>query len=624
MSQRTPSQKGKKEKLTGPSNAPPATGRSASLRSANKPSGGSSQPTPPSPMSSTPALASSASRAPPPSSLATPVPRLPSHMAGSSRRGPLGRASVEEVEDEGDQPPQRSATYVSALSGNPLPGSPTQTRSAFMAAHAGGTGVDVQELVSRLQDNTMAARSSGAPSSVGPLSTTEETESSLTTLDAGPSPPIENESITAALRASAPSEQEYERFFSRRGIVIDLYREPLYASVERFHAPYDPTSTSDEDPLLYYGAVDGELPDASSAATEYLRDAVIRYHQPHRNFLWERLSDLVSKVARYEASAIAWEPLRDPATLEEYYGLPLDILEEVAHASVAVQQVLDALHSFLNRKPSTAFTLDPRFSFLYMLEACPSRSELRFYFCSLQLRLVRADKHIRSYLSSIRAHYTGEEPSDVISSVDSTISEVREAFGTEHPTKELYRLMVRKDYGQRAALIDKEEHRRMVESIGTTEAPLPEYYKRRPRDKTVLPTMKERDAPRPQSSASSLAAPGCASLLPRPPSSVLSSALFLAQHAVLSLFQLARLKRLPALRIKGRPGPRHTAPTPGAMVYLRPGEEDFLSGEEVGEVQTGLEGTAVEAEAEAAAEAEAEAETEATVGILRLHLVAIQ
>ncbi|KAJ7100003.1 hypothetical protein B0H15DRAFT_770896, partial [Mycena belliarum] len=241
-------------------------------------------------------------------------------------------------------------------------------------------------------------------------------------------------------------EQEYERFFRRHGAAIDLYKEPLFASVERYHAPYDPYSASDEDPLLSFGVVDGELPDKSSAETDGLRDAVIRYCQPHRNFLWERLSGLIAKVASYEDSAVAWETLEDPSTKEEYFGLPLTILAEVAHASVATQQILDALHSFLGRKQSTAFNLDPNFAFLYMLEACRSRTDLRFYFASLQLRLVRADKHICSYLQNIKAHYTGKEPSEVVSSVDSTISEVREAFGTAPPTKELYRLLMRKDY----------------------------------------------------------------------------------------------------------------------------------------------------------------------------------
>ncbi|KAJ7077629.1 hypothetical protein B0H15DRAFT_805094, partial [Mycena belliarum] len=316
---------------------------------------------------------------------------------GGVRRGPLTSASVEEVEDEGDQPPQQNATYVSAFSGNPLPGSPTQSRSAFKAANvagAGPTSIGAASVPTRSAFTAADAEVPGVPSSVEPFSTTEESElSSLSTLDAGPSPNYENESITAALRGAASEEPEYECFFSRRGNVIDLYCEPLYASVERFHAPYDHTSESDDDPLLYYGAVDGELPDVISAATDCLRDAVIRYHQPHRNFLWERLSTFIAKIASYNVSAIEWEPLKDPATQEEYYGLPLPMLDEIAHASVVIQQVLDALHSFLRRKQSTAFSVDPHFAFLYMLEACRSRSELRFYFSTLQLRLVRADNH---------------------------------------------------------------------------------------------------------------------------------------------------------------------------------------------------------------------------------------
>ncbi|KAJ7084772.1 hypothetical protein B0H15DRAFT_741945, partial [Mycena belliarum] len=229
---------------------------------------------------------------------------------------------------------------------------------------------------------------------------------------------------------------------------IPLYQEPLYASVARYHSPYDPAA-DEEDPLAYYGAVDGELPSTSLEASESLRDAIIRYQQPHRQFLWERLSDLIDKVADYDAETVTLVSRTDLHTQTEYLCLSLNVLAEVAHAVVAVQQILDALHSFLRRKTSSAFVLDPHYGFLYMLEKCADEFELRFAFSSLQLRLKRADNHVRSYLGSIRFHYTGVEPSEAVSSMDSTISEVREVFGTEPPTKELYRLLLRKDYGQR-------------------------------------------------------------------------------------------------------------------------------------------------------------------------------
>ncbi|KAJ7077982.1 hypothetical protein B0H15DRAFT_745164, partial [Mycena belliarum] len=229
---------------------------------------------------------------------------------------------------------------------------------------------------------------------------------------------------------------------------IPLYKEPLYASVARYHSAYDPSS-DEEDPLSYYGASGGELPSTSMEATEILRDAVIRYQQPHRQFLWDRLSDLIAKVAGYDAELVVLVSRVDPLSQSEYFNLSLSVLAEVANTVVAVQQILDALHTFLRRDKKSAFVLDPNYGFLYMLEKCASEFELRFALSSLQLRLTRADKHIRSYLQGIRTLYTGTEPSETISSVDSTISEVREAFGSEPPTKELYRLLLRKDYGQR-------------------------------------------------------------------------------------------------------------------------------------------------------------------------------
>ncbi|KAJ7101568.1 hypothetical protein B0H15DRAFT_745838, partial [Mycena belliarum] len=200
------------------------------------------------------------------------------------------------------------------------------------------------------------------------------------------------------------------------------------------------------DPLAFYGAVGGELPSISLEETEILRDAVIRYQHQHRQFLWDRLSHLIAKIEGYDAEQVVLISRIDPLTQAESFNLSLAVLAEVANAVVAVQQILDALHTFLRKKRASAFVLDPNYGFLYMLEKCANEFELRFAFSSLQLRLVRADHHIRSYLQSIRSHFTGIEPSEVISSVDSTVSEVREVFGSEPPTKELYRLLMRKDY----------------------------------------------------------------------------------------------------------------------------------------------------------------------------------
>ncbi|KAJ7464559.1 hypothetical protein FB451DRAFT_1042144, partial [Mycena latifolia] len=230
------------------------------------------------------------------------------------------------------------------------------------------------------------------------------------------------------------------------GRSIDVYQESLESAVERYHVPYDAASATQEDPLLYFGAVSGELPGVDLELTLVLRDAVIRYFHPHRNFLWERLSDLIQNIAQQDAGGVLIVPIADPRTKERLWGLTLQWLSKMAHAVVAVDQILDALGAFLGRKPSTRFVMDPGFKFTYMLERCISKAEIRFAFTTLQLRLERADVHIRSQLKSIRKTLTGELSSDHVSSIDSTISEVRELFGRDSPSKELYRLLSRPDY----------------------------------------------------------------------------------------------------------------------------------------------------------------------------------
>ncbi|KAJ7715437.1 hypothetical protein DFH07DRAFT_785603, partial [Mycena maculata] len=123
-----------------------------------------------------------------------------------------------------------------------------------------------------------------------------------------------------------------------------------------------------------------------------------------------------------------------------------------------------------------------------------------------QLRLQRADVHIRNYLRHIKALCTEKDP-EHLSSVDSTISEVREAYGAVHPLKDLYRLLARRDYGDRALVVDPEAYRIAMMSVAEVEDMHPHPYK--PRVKFKRPA----DSPSPQTllvpvSAAPAAAPG--------------------------------------------------------------------------------------------------------------------
>jgi hypothetical protein len=236
---------------------------------------------------------------------------------------------------------------------------------------------------------------------------------------------VENDSVTAALalRGSASTAESGvpERFFTQFGCSIDLFKEPIFAAVQRYHGTYDPHSSSQEDPLLPYGAIHGEIPDSDPASSLALRDAVMRYQYPSLNFEWSRLSELIERVMQMDATTVTIVPTADPQTQERFYSLNLGCLAAVGHAVVAVQQILEALTVFLRRDQSTSFSLDPGFGFTYMLELCPSQKELRFALSTLQLRLYRADVHIRSYLLSIRETLTNEQYSERVSSVNSTV-----------------------------------------------------------------------------------------------------------------------------------------------------------------------------------------------------------
>ncbi|KAK7043389.1 hypothetical protein R3P38DRAFT_2510740, partial [Favolaschia claudopus] len=395
--------------------------------------------------------------------------RLPSHMMQTGQRAPLQRALGVA---SGSRP---GSAYVSATSnlGDLAPSPKTDVEGLPSA----GPSPTLRSTVSEESDL--------GPSSLSP--TAPEVEPS-------------GESITAALddrraRFVEQDEPSPEPFFQGMGRVINLYKEPLFAAVARYHGAYDPASSSQEDPLLEFGAISGELENYSSAASAALRDALMRYDRTHVNLDWDGLPDLLSKAMLIDTENATLIPGVDAETNRHYFCLNLKNLTHLAHAVVAVQQILEALTLFLDRDPNTSFVLDPGYSFLYMTEHCEVQVELRYAVSVLQMRLDRANHHILLYFQSIRETLVDESLDERISSVDSTISEVRKEFGSQHPTKELYRLLLRKEYADRAALINREALEEIRVKLG--EEPRPRYYKPRTRhsNPTAIPTVREQPIP---------------------------------------------------------------------------------------------------------------------------------
>jgi hypothetical protein len=280
-----------------------------------------------------------------------------------------------------------------------------------------------------------------------------------------------------------------------------LFQEELAESVMRHCIPYDPLSNSQEDPLLEYGAIGGELPGFDPTASVVLRDALIRYDSPHRNLDFEHLGALVEEVLSYDAAAAGLVPSADPETQKHFYCLNLQMLSRVAHAVVALQQIMDAQAQFLDSSTRTSwFVLDPGYGFLYLLERSESATDLRFALTCLQRRVENGNRHVLTYFRSIRQTLTSEDGSDQLSSADSTISEVRKEFGSQHPLKEVYRLLLRSDYALRAALIDDDARVEAIRKLG--EEPRARYY----RLHNAVPTLRDGESA-PDASSFRAAAP---------------------------------------------------------------------------------------------------------------------
>ncbi|KAK6981743.1 hypothetical protein R3P38DRAFT_2439041, partial [Favolaschia claudopus] len=299
----------------------------------------------------------------------------------------------------------------------------------------------------------------------------------------------EGESITVALsrrreekRSNGP---DYPKLFTGPGAAIDVFDEPILASVERLHGAYDPADGT-EDPLSIFGAVGGELPGYDSARTLALRDAVTRYIQPSR-FFDGNLVSIIQKVVQLDAGKVVLRALEETRTSKRIYSLNLNDLSDTAHASQGVQQILEALTEFLQKDPKKSFILDPGYGFLKLAEYSEDKAEVRFALSTLQRRLDAANTHIIQYLQRIQENLTGDAASDAIGSMDSTISSVREAFGKEHPSKELRRMLLRPGYYLDAGLIDAPARDAMI--LQLREVPRTRWYK--PRTTQAIPTLKE-------------------------------------------------------------------------------------------------------------------------------------
>jgi hypothetical protein len=255
---------------------------------------------------------------------------------------------------------------------------------------------------------------------------------------------------------------------------VEVFCKPLMTSVVCYHEACFPEDPNGEDPLVEFGAVGGEIPNFDPARAAALRDALIRYNKPHRQFEWEHLGQLLEEVAKMDAKTAPCFPFTDPTISRQFFCLSLEPLSRIAHAVVAVQQILQALTIFLGKDPKTSFMLDPDYGLLGLLERSAYEVEMRFMLSCLQRRLGNGNKHILTYFQSIRRTLVNEDWSDIVSSADSMLPEIHREFGTMHPTQEMYHLLLRPDYSRCIAMINDSARVGMMRRLN--KEPREHYY----------------------------------------------------------------------------------------------------------------------------------------------------
>ena len=72
---------------------------------------------------------------------------------------------------------------------------------------------------------------------------------------------------------------------------VNLYVEPLYYSVPKWHVLFD--FRTDLDPLHEFGAINGVLPGRSSEDAFNLRNLILRWSMPHCQCFWDNLPEAV-------------------------------------------------------------------------------------------------------------------------------------------------------------------------------------------------------------------------------------------------------------------------------------------------------------------------------------------
>jgi hypothetical protein len=197
---------------------------------------------------------------------------------------------------------------------------------------------------------------------------------------------------------------------------FDLFDKLLSASVNRFHNIHSPNNT--EDPLVWYGAEGGIIPGRSQEESILVQNILIRWTYPHLMMYWSQLAEYIDQVVQVKITNEVIGSYSDGS--RTVFALHRPMLEEFAHAILALHQILFAASEFVHSSHIYGFKIDEEFRFLCMLAHNPSCSELHLTFGVLQKHASMAATHIRNHLITFGKMFRTLDDNTSLLSVNST------------------------------------------------------------------------------------------------------------------------------------------------------------------------------------------------------------
>ncbi|KAJ7294009.1 hypothetical protein C8J57DRAFT_1491354 [Mycena rebaudengoi] len=204
-------------------------------------------------------------------SAGSPSPAIPA--ASTSQL--LRRASVEEVLDEGDQPPSLLRTTYTTLATSQSTSLPNADETRDHASSPSSHGAHEEPLCSEAPSlASLIPRDLDSTQSISQALGVRWNDTSLEERVIGQHPHLFLHSLALAM--------------------FNIFHEPLHNSVQCYHALFDPIT--DYDPLIHFSAVDGKLPHRSMEESIALRDVLICWTAPHMELQWENLPQGIRDV----------------------------------------------------------------------------------------------------------------------------------------------------------------------------------------------------------------------------------------------------------------------------------------------------------------------------------------